>query len=421
MNLKSVIAAVLTTGLFMMSPDDCHAAPNDLAKSAAASNNAFAWDIYAQIAQEKQGNLFLSPYSIESALAMTYAGARENTAAQMIKVLHLNPEALPVAGKEKNSVHESFGQLQKSINAAAFVNKRMAFELVVANRLWGQKGFTFNPEFTTLLQDKYAAGLEQVDFAKSAESNEEARLAINHWVEQQTKDKIKDLIGKGVLTADTRLVLTNAIYFKSSWSNVFHKESTKDAVFHTDATNTVDVPMMHQKHRSGYMENAELQMLEMPYLYSKLSMVIILPKKIDGLAAVEKSLNEKTFLELEKGKAMVDVEISLPKFKFTSQFGLSRTLQKMGMTDAFSTKADFSGMVTHEPLAISDVIHQAFVDVNEQGTEAAAATAVVMMKSMAMLKPEKPVVFNADHPFIFVIRDNTTSTTLFVGRVANPK
>ena len=276
----------------------------------------------------------------------------------------------------------------------------------------GPEGYAFKPDFTQLLLKTYGAGLNDVDFAQT----EQARKAINDWVSQQTKDKIKDLIPEGVLSDATRLVLTNAIYFKSNWAEKFEKDVTRDGPFKVSADKSVDVPMMHLTHRFRYMENDELQMLEMPYSRNELSMVILLPKKADGLADIEKNLTAANI-----GKEAVSVQVTLPKFKITSAFGVGETLKAMGMTDAFdSKKADFSGMTEKEKLFISAVIHKAFVAVDEEGTEAAAATAVVM-DAGAPPRQEESKVFKADHPFAFMIRHNATGAILFTGRVANPK
>jgi serpin B len=312
-----------------------------------------------------------------------------------------------------------YADLLDSLNSRRNNNwfEKPAYELLVANALWGQKGYEFKPAFTQLLQNNYGARLKDVDFAKT----EQARKTINDWVAQQTKDKIKDLIPPGAVDNLTRLVLTNAIYFKGKWETKFAKEGTKDGQFKVTAEKSVDVPMMHQLHDFGYTENDDLQMLELPYIQNELSMVIMLPKKIDGLADLEKSLTAASVGKWLKEQRPTPVDVTLPKFTFSSEFMLKDTLKAMGMTDAFDGgKADFTGMTDKEKLFISKVIHKAFVAVDEEGTEAAAATAVVTTPT-ACPPPEEPKVFKADHPFMFLIRHNSTGEILFMGRVANPK
>jgi serpin B len=387
--------------------------------AAAVDSTAFFADLYAKVADGQAGNLFFSPTSIDTALAMTYAGAKGQTATQMATALHY-----PGTTEEVNA---AFAMLLKTLNNPPEVAtwddkgqpiKKPAYQLVVANALWGQQGYPFQPAFTDLVQKSYGAGLNSVDYRQA----ERARTTINDWVAKQTKDKIKDLIGPGVLTPATRLVLTNAIYFKSNWADRFQKEATEDGPFKLSADKSVDVPMMHQTHAFGYLEKDDLQLLELPYTQGELSMVILLPKKIEGVAGLEKSLTAENLRAWFKDAKSESVEVTLPKFTFSGELGLASTLQAMGMKDAFDPgKADFSGMTSAERFVISAVIHKAFVAVDEEGTEAAAATAVVM-KSLAMRSwPQEPKIFKADHPFVFLIRHNATGEILFAGRLANPK
>jgi serpin B len=385
---------------------------NDNAKPAASATNEFGLDLYARVAAHDKGNLFLSPYSIETALAMTSAGARGPTAQQMARVLHLDPP---------DKAHDAFAALTKDLTPGNNPDELRTFELVVANALWAQQGFDLNPTFVDLVKTRYHAGLEPVDFAASDASREAARKTINAWVERQTQDKIKDLIARGVLNEQTRLVLTNAIYFKSKWMSQFDKSATKDEAFHLDAgSNALDVPMMHKTHEFQYADDADAQVVQLPYMLNRLSMLVVLPRKADGLATVEKSLAMKNVDGWINSMASRQVELTLPRFKFTSRFGLGKTLAEMGMADAFKPGADFSGISTAERLFISDVIHQAYMDVNEEGTEAAAATAAAFAASAVRRPPEK-AVFKADHPFLFLIRDNASGAILFMGRVMNPK
>lgn len=386
------------------------------------ASNAFALELYIRLA-EKEGNLFFSPTSIHTALGMTYAGARNQTAAQMAETLHFE--------KVGRKIHSEFAALIKKLNTPRMVKAyemvddqpkqidKPAYRLVIANALWGQKGYPWKQDFLNLTAASYGAGLHEVDFAKQTEA---ARKTINEWVEKKTQDRIKDLIARGNLDTITRLILTNAIYFKADWAEKFPDHVTEEMPFNVSATKQIVTPMMFQKDDFRYMETDTFQALEMPYKAHELAMVVFLPKKTDGLGQFEKTLaQEKLPVWLEK-LSTEEVEVSFPKFEFTSSFSLSKILNAMGMKDAFSpSSADFSGMTTAEKVFISDVIHKAFVAVDEEGTEAAAATAVMMAgTAMPMPKPN-PKIFKADHPFIFIIRHNNSDAILFMGRVVNPK
>jgi serpin B len=291
--------------------------------------------------------------------------------------------------------------------------KKRGYQLSVANALWGQKGYGFLPGFLKLTKDNYGAGLQEIDFSGATE---ESRQRINKWVEEKTKEKIKDLIKKGMLTAETKLVLTNAIHFKGDWASQFKKDQTREEAFKVSAENSSKVPMMHQKGLFGYFEARDFQMLEMPYEGKELSMVVLLPKKVDGLAALEKELTLDTLTGWIGKLHRTEVIVSFPKFQTTAEFVLNDALLNLGMKKAFSTAADFSGMNGESDLFISKVIHKAFVDVNEQGTEAAAATAVILDPSAIKDDP----VFRADHPFLFLIRDTRSGSILFLGRLMKP-
>jgi serpin B len=365
-------------------------------------NSAFAVDLYGTL-RRAEGNLFFSPYSISTALAMTYGGARANTAAQMAKALHLD---LPA-----EQLHPAFSSLIAQVNKAS--GERC--QLTVANALWGQQGYGFLDPFLQLLRQHYGADLTEVDFARATEA---ARKTINDWVARQTNDKIKDLIQPGVLGDLTRLVLTNAVYFKGDWERQFDKKATADAPFWLSSDTSVQAPMMNRTGDYGYFEAEQCQVLELPYAGGALSMVILLPKTKDGLAQLEAALTDQNLADwlthLRRGKVVV----TLPRFKLTSQFELTAALKKLGITDAFSVPpADFSGMNGKQDLFVSAVVHKAYVDVNEEGTEAAAATGVVGLTGMA---PQEPAVFRADHPFVFLIRHNGSGSVLFIGRLANP-
>jgi len=383
----------------------------------AEGNNKFALALYDKLRAEK-GNLFFSPYSISTALAMTYAGARGQTESQMAKVLHFpaganeGTESSPMV-MDRRQFASTFGEIIKDLNERG---RKGAYTLSVANALWGQKGYGFLKEFLELVKANYGGRLSEVDFVGATEAS---RKTINAWVEKQTKEKIKDLIPPGVLDSMTRLVLTNAIYFKGNWARQFKKNETKDAPFSLADGRKIEAPMMNQTGQFGYMETETFQGLELPYVEDELSMIVLLPKQFNGLPEFEKTLTAENLSQWLAKLYRCEVVVCVPKFKATSQFSLASVLASMGMKDAFSQDADFSGMDGKKDLFISAVIHKAYVDVNEEGTEAAAATGVTM--KLTSFGPSETPVFRADHPFLFLIRDNHSASILFLGRVVNPK
>ncbi|MGE3805547.1 MAG: serpin family protein [Gemmataceae bacterium] len=376
-------------------------APLEDVKSTVSGDNRFAFELYGKL-RDKEGNLFLSPYSISTALAMTSAGARGKTDTELVDTLHLI--------SEQAKRHAAFGEL---IRLTRRDGKTKGVQLSVANALWGQQGYPFEKDFLATTDTSYGAGLREVNFLQA----EAARKTINTWVEENTNDKIKDLIPSGVLDSDTRLVLTNAIYFKGDWASQFKKEATREAPFFVAADKQIKTPMMHQTRDFKLYQDPSVQMLELPYVGNGLSMLVVLPRKKDGLAEVEKNLTADKLEQWLGRMGKTEVQVSLPKFKTTSKFELAPVLGKMGMPTIFSGGADLSGMNGgKEKLYVSNVIHQGFVDVNEEGTEAAAATAVVVKAESVQITP----TFRADHPFVFLIRDNTTGSILFLGRIADP-
>jgi serpin B len=369
-----------------------------------AGNNAFAIDLYGQL-RKQEGNLFFSPESISTAFAMAYAGARGSTASEMAATLHFT---LP-----PDRLHPTMGALLASLNAA-----HAGYQLRVADALWAEKDFTFLDDFLKLTASDYGAGFNRVDFKGAPEA---VRATINQWVEQNTENKIKDLLPPGSLNTATRLVLTNAIYFKGDWQTQFDKTQTKDDDFHLSAPQTVKAPLMHLTAKLSYFNGGTFQAVEIPYKSGELSMIVLLPNDAAGLPALEQSLTaantQQWFSQLRGGARII---LTLPKFKMTQQFQLGNTLASMGMAQAFQKNAaDFSGITGKRDFWISAAIHKAYIDVNEEGTEAAAATGIVM-RSMAVQREQPPVVFRADHPFLFVIRDNRSSGILFMGRVTDP-
>jgi serpin B len=369
-------------------------------------NTAFACDLYAQL-RNSPGNLFFSPYSVSTALAMTYAGARGNTETQMAHVLHF--------GTDQAQLHSAFGALQWQLDQA---QQQKGIELSVANALWAQQGHPFLPAFLDIGKSEYEANLKLADFKTSAEA---ARREINGWVAQKTKDRIKDILPPGSLNLYTRLVLANAVYFKGVWGNPFRKAETSPQPFHLTASRQIDAPLMHHFDRVKYMENDSFQAVELPYAGGELSLVVLLPRKIDGCSQLEGQLSATFLVRCLTQMKSQRVELFLPRFKMESDFKLGDTLGKMGMPDAFGTKANFSGMDGTRNLFISDVFHKAWVEMNEEGTEAAAATIVELAPSAMPLKPPPPPpVFRADHPFILCIRDTHSGSLLFLGRLADP-
>jgi serpin B len=376
---------------------------NIMIKNIARDNTLFALDLYNQL-KMTDGNLFFSPFSIFTALAMTWAGARENTAVQMAETLHFT--------EKPAQFHRAIGDLISQLNA---VQKETDVELSIANAIWAQKGYQFLDEFFRIVQQSYQADLKQVDFSSAAES---ARQAINAWVGQQTNEKIKDLLPPKVLNALTRLVLVNAIYFKGFWDNQFKSRDTREMEFWLLTEVAVKVPMMHQEHQFGYWENDWLQIMEMPYKEESLSLIVLLPKEKTGITDLEQKLKFENMMAWQSRLRKRKVIVFFPKFKIESQFSLAQTLALMGMPDAFDPElADFSAMVGQKELYISAVIHKAFLEVNEEGSEAAAATGVVV--GVTSIAPSPPI-FKADHPFVFFIRDNKSQSILFLGRVLNP-
>ena len=368
-------------------------------------DNQFALDLYAKL-HGQEGNLFFSPYSISTALAMTRAGALGDTAAEMDKTLHFS---LP-----QEKLHPALAGLIKEINGDP-TDKKRGYQLSTANALWGQKDFGFKADYLKLLNDSYGAGLTELDFTTAAEAS---RKTINSWVEKETHDKIKELLKQSDVKEDTRLVLTNAIYFKGDWVMRFKKDLTKNAPFYLTADKKVNAPLMREKTELNYFDGGTFQALELPYTGKNLSMVVLLPKKMDGLADLEKDLTADKLAGWIGKLNKQEVNVSLPKFKTTQSMNMRNVLTEMGMSSAFSDKADLSGMAgTPGQLRISDVIHKAYIDVNEEGTEAAAATAVVVFLGGP---PSQAPEFRADHPFLFLIRDNRSDSILFLGRVADP-
>lgn len=372
-------------------------------------NTAFAFELYRSLAQLDQDNLFLSPYSISLALAMTYAGARGTTEQQMAEALHftLPQERLHPAVNSLDLLLKQRGEGARGMDGEGF-------RLNIVNALWGQKDYEFLQPFLDVLAENYGAGLNLLDFVSAAE---EARRTINDWVSEETEGRIEDLLPEGSIDALTRLVLTNAIYFNAAWARPFEKDLTIDGPFYLLDGREITVPLMRQQTSLAYAEGDGYQMVELPYDGWELSMVILLPER-ERFSEFEAGLDADTISAMLQDLSREQVALAMPRFEMESQFSLVNALSELGMPVAFTEDADFSGMDGTRDLLIGDVVHKSFVLVDEAGTEAAAATAVIMeVTSM----PAEPVTMTINHPFIFLIRDIETGTVLFLGRVMNPQ
>ena len=376
-------------------------------------NNAFALDLY-RVLSDGEGNLFYSPFSISQALAMTSAGARGETLRQMEATLH---HRLPQSG-----LHPAFNALDRTLasrgqepggTANDAGEASQYFRLNIANAIWGQHGYQFLPDFLDVLAENYGAGMMAVDFVGAPD---ESRVRINDWVAEETAGKVEDLLPPGTIERSTRLVLTNAIYFNASWLWPFDRRDTTMRPFHLAQGGTVRVPMMTETNGYGYARGDGYRAIDVPYSWGEMSMTILLPDE-GTLGAFEGSLDLDLLYRIMDGIETDYVTLTMPLFEFESEFSLRDTLAGMGMPDAFGGGADFAGMTGSRDLWISEVVHKAFVSVDEEGTEAAAATAVNMLLGGF---GEDPIAVTIDRPFIFLIRDTGTGTVLFLGRVSNP-
>ncbi len=368
------------------------------------ANNQFAIDLYSRYKVGKD-NIFFSPYSISLSLAMTYEGARGKTAREIQSVFHF---------PEDDILRRSgYAKLYDEIN-----RQNKEYSLHTVNALWAQKDYKFLDDYFRLIEKYYRGKITNLNFKKNPE---DCRKTINNWVKDQTNNKIEDLIPVGRIITMTKLVLTNAIYFKGKWINPFNKDKTREQNFRINTDNIVKVPMMQRTDEEAifnYAENDLLQILELPYTGKKLSMLILLPKN-DEIANLENSVNLINLSKWKKDLVKRRVKVFIPKFKFETKYFMMETLKNLGMSMAFTPEADLSGMDGTKNLYITDVIHQAVIEVNEGGTEAAAATAVITLDS-AMPQKSKILTFLANHPFIFIIQEKTTENILFMGRVMNP-
>ncbi len=369
-----------------------------------SSNNNFTFSLYKHLSSANpEDNVFFSGFSISCALSMAYVGAAGNTETQIAKVLDFT------LSKEK--INKAFHDLLYEINKGG-----KGYILEIANALWGDKGYNFLHSFLDVIEKYYDGGFYRVDFRGDPEGS---RKKINKWVERKTREKIKNLLPPGSITALTRLVITNAIYFKGDWMSPFEKENTQKMPFYTLDNYQIDVSMMYQKEKFEYMEErGKFKLLILPYGDEKLSMVIVLPNRKDGISELEQELTWDMLEDALIRTRKREVNVYIPKFKMEKMYDLVDPLSDMGMTDAFTNRADFSNMEPKKELYITNVIHKAYIDVNEKGTEAAAATGVVIALKAAV--PYEPLVFKADHPFLYFIIHNPTGQILFMGKVVDP-
>ncbi|KAG3293763.1 serpin B4 [Ictidomys tridecemlineatus] len=388
--------------------------------SLSVANTKFTLDLFRKLRKDGD-NVFYSPVSILSALAMLDLGARGNTALQMEKVLHFNeitekatkkPTA-PHAG-ESGNVHQEIQKFLTELNKPS-----EAYNLKIANRVYGEKEFQFLQEYLDGIKKFYLATVESLDFKNAAE---ESRKRINSWVESQTNEKIKDLFPSGTIDQNTRLVLVNAVYFKGRWDKEFKKEWTTEAKFWQNKNVSKSVQMMAKSghFNFAFLEDVQAKILEMPYKGNDLSMVLLLPNEADGLQELEDKLTAEKLMEWTSPRSMemTNVNVHLPRFKVEETYNLKTMLSAMGMEDVFCPqKADLSGMTGTQGLSVSKVVHKSFVEVNEEGTEAAATTGIVVKATSA---PMPAISFYCDHPFLFFIKQNKTHSILFFGRVSSP-
>lgn len=396
------LALLLLPALLAATPT----ADQEAAHRIASGNNTFAFALFNELSDDSDENIFISPFSISTALAMTYAGAEGETARHMAGTMHF--------GEQNKAWHIDYGRYIEEV----VLGSGKGVRLRTANRLWGDLRFKPNPEYLDMSKEAYGSAMKRLDFRSQPE---ESRQVINHWVERETENKIVDLLPQGSINPLTRLVLTNAIYFKGDWALAFDGKKTRDRDFNKFDGSKVNVPFMHQNSRFAYADGDSYQMLRLPYKGNKQSMVIVLPHSSQQLPKITSGIQASDFKNLY-ARGTQEVEVMLPKFKMTLPLYLSSTLKSMGMEQCFSDAADYSGISAKEGLKISEVIHKAFIEVDEKGTEAAAATAVVMQPtSSSMNHKEMPKVFNANRPFLFYIVDDATRSVLFMGRLMDPK
>jgi serpin B len=405
--MKKTIILLIAMSYFvgLIIADGCRAETGETAKPEliVPGNTGFAINIYKKFAETMPGkNIFFSPYSISACLSMVYAGAEAETQKQMAEVLRFKiPE---------DKLYAAFKKLNNKIISE---NKTQDSLILSANSLWHQRGYHIQKDYLSLVNNFMDAKISELDFAENPVKSAEE---ISAWIKDKTRDKIEiDL--KGAIDSQTRLVLANAIYFYGVWKTEFDKSETRKADFHATSSKSFEVDMMHKNSDFKYFENKQLQILEMPYKDDKLSMLLLLPREIEGLPGLEEQITYENLNHWQSDAKKTYVSVLLPKFKIKWGMSIKDVLISMGMKDAFNSKADFTDISRLNDLYISDVIHKAYAEVNEKGTEAAAATVTTIRRVSIQIPRE----FNANHPFIYIIKENETGTILFMGRFSTPE
>lgn len=368
--------------------------------------NQFGFDILHKLSEEKILNLFFSPFSISSALAMTYAGTAGNTADEMRDVMYF--------GRQDPSFHKRFGALSAALQNSGEED----FKVSIANAIWVESQYKLLKSYQQIIKDYYHSEAREMDFIGAPEAS---RRFINQWVSEKTNDRIKDLLPSGSIDAITRLILTNAIYFNAEWDEYFNEDMTRKEFFYPERGDAYQVDMMYQRRHYLYYETKDFQMLEIDYKGNRYAIMLILPKERGGMTELLPDLDMEMIATYDSLKKAEDVILYLPKFRLETRYEMRSLLQEMGMTEAFSGHADFSGISGKKDLMISEVVHKAFIEVDEKKTEAAAATGVVMKLTAMPPVPRAPIVFKADHPFLFLIREKENKCILFMGCLNSPE
>lgn len=403
---NDIEVAAMRAGLTALEPNsDASAVPRALTAKAAAAVNDFSFSLFGQLSAGKKGeNIFVSPYSVISALTMCYAGARGETENEMSQALSIAPD-----------IHKSMGALISELNT---VPADVA-QVKTSNAMWPAKGTKVLPEFSQTLRTWYDASLTPLNYKANPEA---ARHVINKWVSKQTNKKIEDIIQPGLLTKNTAMVLTNAVYFKSNWGTSFDPEKTRPAPFWAEPNQSVKITMMSRTDDNiNYAKLNGAEMAELPYAGGRFSMIVMLPDKSSNIDALEHAMTAQQVAQWAASMSPKRVKLFIPKFKQENDYDLAQVLAKMGMPSAFKAgTANFSGITGERNISISDVVHKTFIEVGEEGTEAAAATAVIMMKTSLMPQQKDAIEFRADRPFIYLIKDNNSGAVIFIGKYAKP-
>lgn len=369
------------------------------------SVNQFAFDLFEKVSKDNK-NIIFSPFSISSALSMTYSGAKFKTRLDMAKVLYF-PEAGAL-------VSTAYAEYNRNLGATFITDN---INLKIANSIWGEKSYPFKQKYLATLEDDFDAPLHQVSFINNAQ---ESRKKMNQWVEEKTENKIKNLIPEKAISENTRLVLTNAIYFYGAWAKAFKGAATKKDNFNISEKEQIKVDFLNTATKLFYFENELFKVVEIPYKGKAASLIVLMPKNIGGFENLTKTLDYETYIKWNKEMKEAMVQLSIPKFNIESEFEMSKVLSEMGMKVAFTNTANFTGMSKKNDLKIDKVIHKAKIGIDEKGTEAAAATAVVMVRKTSISNKLKLVEFKADRPFIFLLKENKNNSILFMGKVVKP-